>query len=222
MKKVFFLIIAALLPLCVSAQQKGDMYISGSLALNGGNASASATIDGTRTTVKNPSAFNFQIVPEFGIFVVDRLQVNVGLGYSLTRLEPNKHSTDSENFYDFTNLFVISPGVSYYVPVCDKLYYTPGLSLGVGFGNDKTQLSSSVVEKNPVTTFGISLSFLEFEFRPCEHLGISLSAGDLNYTYLHTSYKEVDEDKSVKYSSNTNSVSLGLNLGATVGFKYYF
>ncbi len=214
--------IAALLPFVVSAQQKGDMYISGSLSLSGGSTSASASVQGTRTTVREPSAFSFQIIPEYGIFVMDRLQVNIGVGYSLTRSEPNKHSTDSENYYDYTNLFVISPGVSYYVPVCDKLYYTPGLSLGVGFGNEKSQLKSDLIEKNPLTSFGISLSFLEFEFRPCSHLGISLSAGELNYTYLHSTYKEVDNGETVKYSSNSNSVSFGLNLGAKIGFKYYF
>ena len=208
----------------VSAQQKGDMYISGSLALSGGStsASASASVQGIKTTVKEPSAFSFQIAPEFGIFVLDRLQVNISLGYSLTRSEPNKHSTDTENFYDFTNLFVISPGVKYYVPVCDKLYYTPGLSLGVGFGNENTQISSNISEKEPLTTFGISLSFLEFEFRPCDCLGISLSAGDLKYAYVHSTYKKVDDGESVKYAANSNSVSLGLNLGAKIGFKYYF
>ena len=222
MKKFFFLIFAALLPLMVSAQQKGDMSISGNIGLNGGGTSYSSASGGTKVTVKEPSAFSFQIAPEFGIFVIDRLEVNIGLGYSLTRSEPNKHSTDSENYYDYTNLFIISPGVSYYVPVCDKLYYTPGLSLGVGFGNEKSQLDSDLIEKNPLTSFGISLSFLEFEFRPCSHLGISLSAGELNYTYLHSTYKELDNDETVKYSANSSSVSFGLNLRATVGFKYYF
>lgn len=214
---------AALLPFMLSAQQKGDMYISGSIGINGGNTSTSNVKNGTSTVRKTPSELSFSIAPEFGIFVIDRLQVNISLGYSMVRSVPNGHSTETDNFYDFSNMFVISPGVRYYLPVCDKLYYTPGLSLGVGFGNEKSQISSDTLEKKPRSTFNIALSVLEFEFRPSDCLGISLSAGSLDYTLAHTkSSKEDGQGETVKYVTNKNSVSFGLNLGAKIGFKYYF
>lgn len=206
----------------LSAQNKGDMYISGALGISGGNTSTSVSAGSQTTKTKDPSSFTFQIEPQFGYFVLDRLEVNLSIGYSLTRSEPNSNSTSDKNFYDFTNLFTIAPGVSYYLPVCDRLWYTPAFQIGVGFGNYKSQLNASTTEKAGLTTFGLGLSLLKFEFRPCDHLGIALSAGDLSYTLTHTKYEDTINDSTVKTVSNTNSVDLGLNLGTSIAFKYYF
>lgn len=217
-------VLAAILSVgtALSAQNKGDMYISGSLGISGGNTTSSVTAGSQTTKIKDPSSFTFQIEPQFGYFVMDRLEVNLSIGYSLTRSEPNRNSTADKNFYDFTNLFTIAPGVSYYLPVCDRLWYTPAFQIGVGFGSYKSQLDASTTEKSGLTTFGMALSILKFEFRPCDHLGIALSAGDLSYTLTHRKYEDTINDATVKTVSNNSSVDLGLNLGTSIAFRYYF
>lgn len=222
MKKLLFLIVAAVLPVVMSAQNKGDMYISGSLGIDGGNKSSSVSLGGTKTTTKAPAAFSFQIEPSFGYFVIDRLEVNLALGYDLAKSTPNQYSTANDNLFDFTNLFTIAPGVSYYIPICDKFWYVPGVALSVGFGNYKTQVAVNATEKRNLTTFGIGVSLLSFEFRPCEHLGIRFSAGDLSYKLSHTKYDASQNGNTATYTVNSNSVGLGINLGTTIGFKYYF
>lgn len=68
-----------------------------------------------------------------------------------------------------------------------------------------------------ITQFSISLQLLSFEFRPVDNFGISFRAGDLTYTFK----QEADPtDKSFK--TNMNSFNFGLNLSATLGFRYYF
>lgn len=228
MKKLLFVIAAAAMSLAVSAQNKGDMYVSGSMSISGGNSKSSVTAGNSTTDFISPNAMNFTFIPEFGYFVMDRLDVHLGLGYSLSREANNvgrvNAGTDEDFLFDYTNLFQIAPGVRYYFTVCDRLYYTPGLDLALGFGNYKTQVDKNTTEKSSLTTFGLSLSLARFEFRPCEHLGVTLSAGDLTYLMTRTKAEEAvpGGETTVVTRQTDNSVNFGLNLGAEIGFRYYF
>lgn len=222
MKKTLLTIALAALSLAMSAQQKGDMYVEGSLGINGGSTVSSAKAGNETVKTTDPSALNFQIAAQYGYFVIDRLEVNLALGYSLDRSTPNRNSTADQNFYDFDNLFAIAPGVNYYFPLGEKVWYNPGVYVSVGFGSHKSQLDSSTSEKHGLTQFGFGLSLISFEFRPCEHLGISLKAGDFTYTMLNTKVTETIAGTTVSTSTTKNSVSFGLNLGASIGFRCYF
>lgn len=222
MKKTLLTIALAALSLAMSAQQKGDMYVEGSLGITGGNTVTSAKAGNETVKTTDPSALNFQIAAQYGYFVIDRLEVNLALGYSLDRSTPNRNSTADQNFYDFDNLFTIAPGVNYYFPLGEKIWYNPGVYVSVGFGNHKSQLNSSTTEKQGLTQFGLGVSLISFELRPCEHLGISLRAGDLTYTMLNTKVTETIAGTTVSSSTTNNSVNFGLNLGASIGFRCYF
>lgn len=69
---------------------------------------------------------------------------------------------------------------------------------------------------------GFSISALAFEIKPTEHFAISLSAGEFSYGLVMVSEKVTSGNESVKSRATVNMVELGLNLGATIGFKYYF
>lgn len=222
MKKTLLTIALAGLSLALSAQQKGDMYVEGSLGITGGSTTASAKAGNETIKTTEPSALDFQIAAQYGYFVIDRLAVNLSLGYSLSRSTPNRNSTADRNFYDFDNLFTIAPGVNYYFQLGEKIWYNPGAYLSVGFGNHKSQIDSTTSEKQGLTAFGFGLSLISFELRPCDHLGISLKAGDLTYTMRNTKVTETVAGTTVTTSTTDNSVDLGLNLGASIGFRYYF
>lgn len=222
MKKTLLTLALAGISLALSAQQKGDMYVEGNLGINGGSTTASAKTGSETIKATDPSALDFQIAAQYGYFVMDRLEVNLALGYSLSRSTPNRHSTTDQNFYDFDNLFTIAPGVNYYFPLGEKIWYNPGVYVSVGFGNHKSQIDNTTSEKQGLTQFGLGLSLISFELRPCDHLGISLKAGDLTYTMLNTKVTETIAGTTVTTSETNNSVRLGLNLGASIGFRYYF
>ena len=168
----------------MSAQNKGDMYISGSIGMSG---------------------------PQFGYFIIDNLEIHLGLAYDYTKVPFG--STERTN----TNMFFIQPGANYYLNVFDnRFFYTPGLDLGIGFGGRNYKTDNTKVKEANITQFSISLQLLSFEFRPVDNFGISFRAGD-TYTFK----QEADPtDKSFK--TNTNSFNFGLNLSSTLGFRYYF
>lgn len=178
MKK--FLVIAVALMLCTSAafaQNKGDKYIGG----YAGVALQTMTIDGESAT-----GASFAIQPEFGYFVADRLKIGASIGYAIE---------------SGTNALTITPNISYYARLCDGLYYTPGVELGlvVGFAEGYT-----------MPGFGVSANLGTLEFRPTEHFGFSANLFSL--TFVVMSMEDI--------AGSTVNVNLGVT--PSVGFKYYF
>ncbi len=213
MKKILLaLFVAAGVSVAVSAQDKGDMYISGNFTIESGS---------TRNTVgnvvtKTPATMSFGIAPQFGYFVIDRLEVNFSLGFTHSRYN-NGTDEDDNPLFRKTNVFAITPGVRYYVPLGEKFWYTPGFDLSVGFGGNSRDIDKQTVVKGGVTQFGLNLSAVAFEFRPAEHFGITLRAGGLSYSMDRSTSKG-----STKTSSVDNDFSFSINTGASIGFKYYF
>lgn len=193
------------------AQEGGDMLVSGSLSWN--SASTKTTVSGTSETAKGARSFEF--IPQFHYFVIDKLSVGLGIGYSMYK-EPNgQFGTDDEQLFDKTGLFSLQPMVSYYVSLGKKFYYVPRFYIGFGFGKNKSELDSNETSERNASMFRVGLSLLNFEFRPVDRIGIMFNAGSLGYETL-----TVKEDGDNKLSSR--DFSLGLNLGATIGFNYYF
>ena len=231
MKKNFLGIIALTAVFAANplqAQQQGDMVITGSLGLSGNSTHyRSKVVQGNETSKEKeivPGSFKFSIMPEFGYYVLDRLEVSLALGYDLERSGVVDQWQD-KNCYDFTHLFTINPGISYHLPICEKFYYAPAFYLSIGFGSVNSQSAGRngiEVAKEGFTAFGFGLSLLSFEIKPTEHFAISLSAGDFTYALVHA--KDKEEVAGAEFSSHVtaNNVDFGLNLGAKIGFKYYF
>lgn len=197
----------------LNAQNQGDMYISGSI----GMAGKSTKVTAENTTVKSPGGFQMSITPQFGYFIIDNLELHLGLGYSFQK-EPDVNDPDYKSSTN-TGMFVINPGISYYVPIVEnKFFYAPGLDLGVGFGSQNYKTETSKEKLFGVTNFYISLSLLSFEYRPVHNFGISFRAGDLTYSLM--SYKQTLGNETVKRT--VNDFNFGINLGASLGFRYYF
>ena len=97
----------------LSAQNQGDMYISGSIGMNG----SSSKLTAGNTTVKSPGGFQMSITPQFGYFIIDNLELHLGLGYSFTK-EPDDDKSSTN-----TSLFVINPGVNYYLPIVENKFF---------------------------------------------------------------------------------------------------
>ena len=83
MKKsvIFAALFCMLSSVSLFAQKAGDMYISGSIGMSGNNTKS--VINNTSTKV--PGGFQMSITPQFGIFVIENLEVHLGLGYQFSK-----------------------------------------------------------------------------------------------------------------------------------------
>lgn len=221
MKKVLIIAVALFVAISGHAQKKGDMYLSGTFEISGGNTNSSSTVSGQTTSTVRPSTLNFGIAPQFGYFFADNIEVNLALGYDLTKTFNSMDANDNKLFTR-EGIFFIRPGVSYYIKLTDKLYYTPAFSLGIGFGSETEDVSVNTTRKSGLTRVDISLSLLSFEFQPCEHLGIVFSAGDFGYQFTNTKQTNANGNTSTTTSTKRNNVAFGINLSTAIGFKYYF
>lgn len=204
--------------------------------------------------------FNFSITPEFGYFVADNCLLKIGLGYDLGRSldgyniwgdskvpknplyqqfgkywDSEEEEWDKEYavpFYSWTHLFTIRPAFHYYVAITDNFFYTPGVSLTLGFGNFKSEQwqtpksydedyedwdaedyedymdnrGKEIVKEDAegVFRFGLNLHLLAFEFRPTQKFGISLSAGEFGYVY-NSYYQNFNEQEMEDYFDREDS-----------------
>ena len=175
MKKIALLFVAVM-AMCVStasAQQKGEMYVGGTL----GFSVASVGANGHMST-----GTSFSVAPEYGYFVADNIQVGVALEYG---------------FSGGTHTMLIAPNIAYHLPIVDKFYYTPQLSIGGGFGADSGYTAG---------VFDLSLELAAFEYKPVENMGITMSLVNLEYARVE----------------KANSVGFNFLTSPSVGFRYYF
>lgn len=90
------------------------------LALSVGASAQKKWVGGSTSISAASGASAFEFSPEFGYFVTDDISVEVGLGFG---------------FASSINAFATNVTGRYWVPVTDKLTYTPGLGLGLTYGS---------------------------------------------------------------------------------------
>lgn len=138
----------------VSAQQKGDVYASGSL----GFGVTSVIVEGDSAT-----AAEFAIEPSVGYFVADKFMVGFGLGYSVAGGDGTTHT------------LTLGPKVSYFVSLGEKLYYTPSLDVLFCYAS---------TEGFGIPGFGLGVNLVGFEYQPTERIGLTASMLSLDYVML--------------------------------------
>ena len=104
--KLLLVILILTITTPTNAQKKGDMYTGGKLGLS------FYSFDGEGLT-------SFAIAPEFGYFVTKNLKIGASLEYGVGL---------------GTHVFTVNPNVAYYVPITDKLSYTPQANIHAGLG----------------------------------------------------------------------------------------
>lgn len=151
------------------AQQKGDMFVGGNIGFE-------------IATTNSISASSFTIAPEFGYFVTKNLKIGASLEYGVGL---------------GTHVFTVNPNVAYYVPITDKLSYTPQANIHAGLGASDGYKSG---------VFGFGLNFASFEYKPTNKFAITASLINFNYVYTDESHV----------------ASFDLLTSPTIGFRYYF
>lgn len=168
--KRFFIVVVAILLGCsvVSAQQKGDKYFGG--------------MTGIAIQAGDGVGAGFIIQPEFGGFVADKCKLGISAGYAI-----------SGGIHTFT----LTPNFSYYVRLCDNVYYTPGIEAGFAMAAAGGAVAAGV---------GVGLQLFSMEFRPTKHFGFTANLVSLNFVGME----------------GAAAINFDLGVNPTVGLKYYF
>ena len=211
MKKILVLFTVLAFSLTVSAQQKGSFSVGGTFGVTGGVQSATVKIGDSKTTDSTPAAVKFGISPRFNYFVIDNLELNAGLEYSLQR-DYIGTDPDDKNLYQFTNTALFVLGAHYFVPIVkNTLYYTPGIDLGFGGGSTITQLSRTESDKTKIPfAFSCGIDLGKFEFKPTKNIGITLNVFSM-------AVATAKSDNVVVTAFATD-----LAYSSSIGVKYYF
>ncbi len=197
----------------LSAQSRGEMYVSASLGVSSGNRNAEY-YDGAYTTKKpQPLSTSLSAQAEFGYFVVNhlRLALAVGVPYNST---PNTKSGDT---WLRTNIvgIQINPNVAYYVKLADRFYYTPEIGVSVGFGSYKEDLTANSSYNAKYKGWDVYANILAFEFRVCYRFALWAGVSQLSYGSVKIA------DKSSSSHIKNGQFSFNMN-DASVGAKFYF
>lgn len=217
MKK--FLLTAAFAAACLgmTAQEKGDFAVGGSIGVSGGTTTSSVTVAGNKTSSSEPSSTTLEFNPEFSYFVIDNLELSAGLSYGMQK-DFTGTTRDEKNLFSFTHVAMATIGVNYYIPLIrEKLFWTPGVKFGFGGGSyvSQTGQNNSSTVKVPFA-FGFTAEVGTLEFKPLDYLGIYLNALDLAVSYV-----TLDTGSRNVISSSTGFTG-GFNYGISAGVKYYF
>ena len=168
--KRFIIVVVAILLGCsvVSAQQKGDKYFGG--------------MTGIAIQAGDGVGAGFIIQPEVGGFVADKCKLGISAGYAI-----------SGGIHTFT----LTPNFSYYVRLCDNVYYTPGIEAGFAMAAAGGAVAAGV---------GVGLQLFSMEFRPTKHFGFTANLISLNFVGME----------------GAAAINFDLGVNPTVGIRYYF
>ena len=221
MKKAVLFIAALVTGTMLMAQQKGEVSLTGTLLLNGGNTVVATNVNGHTTTANTPSPIAFDLGVGFGYFVANNLELSLGIYYGLDR-EQNSYSTSENKYYNSVTSFSIKPEIAYYVPLVNqKFFWKPAFELGFTSNNSKVEVNKETLttEKLPFC-FTAGLDIFAFEFKPWKHLAFDFSFGGVYYKSTTTELST--EEASVK--TRVNNLSFGFNnvFSPTLGVKYIF
>lgn len=179
MKRFFicFLAITALLSFDASAQDKGDKYVGGIVGVG-------------LTSLEGNTSISAGLGFDFGYFAAKNLNIGAGVAYTIAAGDSVVHT------------LTLGPSLSYYVKLCDKFYYIPGLDLAFVYGN---------TDGINMPGFGVGLNLGSFEFRPTPHFGFAVNL--LSFTYMYFS---------VEGYYGINGVNFNLGINPSAGLNYYF
>lgn len=211
----------------LSAQKKGDMSLSGTLSWTSNSTTTTIKSEYKDESQTSKGDRSFSVMPEFHYFIADNLSVGLGMGYSLYKTPNGLTGWEGEQLFDKLYYVSVQPVAKYYIALNEQFYFVPRFYFGFLAGKYVDILDREKTEKVDVSGFNIGLSLLNFEFKPCGKVGVVFSAGDLKYESYTECWKGYNSDgvfypHKEKRTITGNKFSLGLNLGATVGFNYYF
>ncbi|MDR0790390.1 MAG: hypothetical protein LBO06_06310 [Bacteroidales bacterium] len=223
MKKVFTFV--AIMTVATLGFSQSKFFFGGDLSFGSNSASTTQTAGGQSQTFDIPASTNFGIDLSANYLVTKNFAVGLGIGYGTQKDFAGFGGLNNDvELYNKQGVFSIIPQVHYFCPLSDNFSYAPGLYIALGFGSADYESYNIVPPAGIVTAtadifaFGVELRPLSFDFKPTDHIAINFSAGSLSYTTVKVTEEPVT---GMEIVTKQNSFNLDLNLGFTLGFRYF-
>ncbi|MDR0543256.1 MAG: outer membrane beta-barrel protein [Dysgonamonadaceae bacterium] len=220
MKKTIFLLAFSAIATLGFSQSK--IFVGGSFSLGTTSGKETFSIGTTNTTAELPSTSNFGIDVHGAYFISDKLAVGLGLGFHSDKTpEEVGSATRPVTETATTSQFIFAPMAYYFLPITDKFVWAPSVATPIGSGGisyESKSGSTTETTKSDLSSFGVVISPLSFDYHITDNIAINFSAGNLSFI----SEKEKKNDSNSKYEKSNNAFNLSLNPGITFGFRLYF
>lgn len=212
MKK--FYLLTLIMSMCVTslAQTKGDMFISGSIAVEGGKQTVKWSEDSYSESESSPLDFLFQGGIEFGYFLANNFKV--GLSVYIPYLATPTDKDGGKWLKNQTLGIGLNPNIAIYTHITDRFYYAPEIGAQFEFGRYLEKLSNSEMYLYGYSGWGAYLNLISFEFRVSHKLAIGIHSGSLSYISATINY---DDD----FAFTTSQIKFNLNR-AGISARIYF
>lgn len=214
MKKYLLSLMALCCSAVLFAQEKGEMYLGGTLDLSVGTQKTILSSGSISESADNPMTTSFGLGVEYAYFAAKNFRLALSVSYGMSSQPTDK--VGNKWYRTNTNLFSINPNIAYYVKIVDKFYYTPEIGVSFGFGNIKSPLTETSTYTSPYSTWDIYANLIAFEYRVSPHFAMGCGYGYMGYG----SAKVTDADnKNNNIKNNTFKFDLGT---AGIYARYYF
>lgn len=213
MKKLKVLVLAVL-----------AMASTGAIAQNGWWLEGNLLFDYQKETdVQTTSTFGLEVGVNYN------LNQNWSVGLNIGDEFWKKDIDGSIKNIDKGNLFMITPHATYATHLYKRLYWTPRVNLGFGFGTLTGEYGSSKVDED-LTLINFGIQPLSFEYKISQKCALGAT---LTFADLYFQYNKVEDAKTTsirlplsKYNNHiiSNNASDDLyfgNIGINFSFHYY-
>lgn len=200
---------------------KGQFGITANVGFSGGNTINVAPDPATGQPVSTTTPLGtstFDILVGVNYFVLDKLEIGAGIGYSNTKTFLGQDANNQDRYRN-NGLFQIAPYVGYHIPICSWLHYVPQLELSLGFGSQVTDITINpkTQQTGSSTRIALDLALINFEILASKHFSLTLNVG--GFSFVHTKMENVN---GINTSRTSNNFAMNLVNGGFVGFRYYF
>ncbi len=214
------------------SHKKGSFALTADFGYTGGSQSWSWQAGNGMNTLTQPNNTTISFMVGADYFVLDNLEVGLGLGYAnqRSRARPNVDAFGNA-LYQNIGLFTIAPNVGYHFPLCSWLHYVPKLEFSIGFGSNTTDIAVQPQQLKQTGTsnqFTINLALVNFEILVNKNVSLTLNLGGFSYDSLKLNNVPnpngaVDAAGNVILATQTQT-NIGFNLinGGFFGARIYF
>lgn len=209
MKRHLLIALLTLVTTTLSMAQtgKGHKFIGGSFYYNYDEAGTVSyiTYPQGNTQYFRSNLTSFNISPEFGVFLSDKLTLSVQPGFSRVSGTETSYYYSNTNALDnyvytndyYTNIIGLAINARYYIPLADKVAIYPQLGISSNHVLNNFTVGSLNIGGGPNVVFF-----------PTKKLGLNMGFGNINYNY--------------NYQTNGSTVNLSLNNSFSFGVNYYW
>lgn len=158
-----------------------------------------------------PNVFAIQCTPEFDYYLANNFKIGFGVSFAHQKQPISGEGTLK------TTILGIGPTLGFTIPLGEKVFYTPEISMAYAFAKNTLDSNSPYAitnETQELTGFAFAIIPFLMEIRPKETFGIAISLVSISSVKL--------KEDSSNNPDETKQLTFNIGLNPSVGFRFYF